>query len=139
MNNSFDIFDTIIGRLCYKGTEIFEIIENNKKLHNFKNNRILSENSSKTFDEIYNKLQIIYKDIDITEIKNYEIFLEKELSFPINKYLNIIKKNDLLISDMYLPKEIIFELINKHKTINNNIYVSISDKRDGTFWKKIKD
>lgn len=139
MINSYDIFDTIIGRLCFKGTEIFEIIENNKKLHNFKNNRILSENSSKTFDEIYNKLQIIYKDIDITEIKNYEIFLEKELSFPINKYLNIIKKNDLLISDMYLPKEIIFGLINKHKKINNNIYVSISDKRDETFWKEIKD
>lgn len=28
MINSFDIFDTIIGRLCYKGTEIFEIYEN---------------------------------------------------------------------------------------------------------------
>lgn len=139
MINSFDIFDTIIGRLCYKGTEIFEIIENNKKLQNFKINRISSEKSSKTFDEIYNKLQNIYKDIDINEIKNYELFLEKELSFPINKYLNNIKNDDLLVSDMYLPKEIIFELINKHRKINNNIYVSISDKKDETFWKKIKD
>lgn len=139
MINSYDIFDTIIGRLCYKGNEIFDIIENNKKIDNFKNNRILLEKSSKTFDEIYEKLQNIYKNINMKEIQNYEIFLEKELSFPINKYLNIIKKNDLLVSDMYLPKEIIFELINKHKKINNNIYVSISDKRDETFWKKIKD
>ena len=139
MYNSYDVFDTLIGRLCYKGTEVFEIIEKNKKIENFKNNRILSEKSSKTLDEIYNKLQNTYKDIDINEIKNYELFLEKELSFPINKYLNSVKNNDLLVSDMYLSKEIVLDLINKHKKINNNIYVSISDKKDGTFWKKIKD
>jgi FkbM family methyltransferase len=139
MINSYDIFDTIIGRLCYKGTEIFEIIEINKKISNFKNNRILSENKSKTFDEIYIKMQNIYKDINMEEIKKYEIFLEKELSFPINKYLNIIEKNDLLVSDMYLPMEIISNLINKHKIINNKIYVSISDKKNETFWIKMKD
>ena len=35
MYNSYDIFDTLIERLCYKGTEIFLIIEENKKNRKF--------------------------------------------------------------------------------------------------------
>lgn len=32
---SFDVFDTLVGRLCFEGHNIFDIIENKKCLSNF--------------------------------------------------------------------------------------------------------
>ena len=135
MFNTFDIFDTLIGRFCYKGEFIFDIIENKQKLTNFKEKRMRYEEQYKSFDTLYYHLQNEYPEIDINIIKQYELDLELEMSFPINKYLNLVDKNDLLISDMYLNEEQIRELLNKHRSIKNNIFVSYAGKRDNIIWK----
>jgi hypothetical protein len=41
--NSYDVFDTLIARICFKGHNIFEIIENISGLKDFKSNRIRCE------------------------------------------------------------------------------------------------
>lgn len=53
MINSYDVFDTLIGRLCYKGKEIFNIIEKTKNINDFALNRIKYEEYSKDFDDTY--------------------------------------------------------------------------------------
>lgn len=130
--NSYDVFDTIIGRLCYRGTEIFELIENIKKIKNFKNLRI--QNESESIDKTYSKLEKIL-NMNMEEIKELELNMEYDLSFPIKKYLNLIKDGDILVSDMYLSEEQIRKLINKHKHIDNKIYVSLGNKANQTFWR----
>jgi predicted HAD superfamily hydrolase len=121
MINSFDIFDTIVGRLCFTGLNLFEIIEKNLNIPNFKNIRQTCE--TKGIDDIYINVKNYYNDdsIDWEKIKQYELELEYELSFPINKYLNIVEQNDILVSDMYLEESIIRNMINKHKLLNNQI------------------
>ena len=104
--NSYDVFDTLIGRLCYESNLIFEIIQNKYNLDNFVNLRKKYEFETKNFEDTYSKLKNHYH-IDINIIKNYEIFLENDLSIPIYEYLNKINKDDLLISDMYLPHDIL--------------------------------
>ena len=104
--NSYDVFDTIIGRLCYTGHNIFQILENEYNIIDFKKNRIFYESLTKNFDKTYQELQNYYKK-DLSHIKEREIELEYELSFPIVKYLNKIKKKDILISDMYLAENTI--------------------------------
>ena len=61
--------------------------------------------------------------------------MEYELSFPIVKYLNKIKKKDILISDMYLAENTIKNMINKHKCIDNNLFVTYGGKSNNTIWK----
>ena len=71
---SFDIFDTLIKRNCYKPTDIFEIVEiqynqtnKNNKIQDFKNIRINAEKNARnknknsediTIDEIYDEINI---------------------------------------------------------------------------------
>jgi len=136
MINSFDVFDTIMGRLSFSGIELFEVIENKLKIPNFKNLRQQSE--TKGIDNIYLNLKKCYNDdlIDWDKVKELELELEYELSFPINKYLNLIESNDILVSDMYLEEEIIKKIINKHKLINNKLFVETGHKYDCSFWTK---
>lgn len=132
--NSYDVFDTIIGRLCYTGHNIFQILENEYNIIDFKKNRIFYESLTKNFDKTYQELQNYYKK-DLSHIKQREIELEYELSFPIVKYLNKIKKKDILISDMYLAENTIKNMINKHKCIDNNLFVTYGGKSNNTIWK----
>jgi len=134
MIRSHDIFDTLMGRLCYDGHDIFSIIEKIKNIENFRINRIKFENDTKDFNETYLLLEDYYKT-NMNDIKQLELDLEYELSFPIVKYLNHVKRDDILISDMYLNEEQIRKILNKHGEINNNLYVSYGGKRNNTIWK----
>ena len=53
MYNSYDVFDTLIGRLCYEGKNIFTIIEKTNNIEHFRENRIKYEQQTKNFDETY--------------------------------------------------------------------------------------
>lgn len=131
---SYDIFDTIIGRLCYHGKDIFDIIERKTKLKDFKEKRILFESTTKDFDETYKKLEIHY-NTNLNHIKEYEIKLEYEMSFPIVKYFDQIKDTDFLISDMYLYESSIKNMLWKYKKINNKMHISYADKKNNIIWK----
>lgn len=136
MINSYDIFDTLIGRICYNGKDIFSIIERLKNIKNFCYNRIKFESQSKDFDKTYILLENHYHK-NMSDIKQLELDLEYELSFPIVKYLNIVKKEDILVSDMYLNEEQIRKLLNKHINIDNKLYVTYGGKKNNTIWKDI--
>ena len=52
---------------------------------------------------------------------NYELDLEYDLSFHIYKYINMIKQEDILVSDMYLSNT--RNLRNKYFFYKKNIYI----------------
>lgn len=135
MFNSFDIFDTLMGRLCFSGTNIFKIIE---KKYNIKDFALIRQKcETKGIDVIYEGIKKHYSDLDIDwdRIKNYELELEYDLSFPINKYLEMIGPDDILVSDMYLEEPDIRKILLKHKLIENKLYVEPAHKSSGAFWK----
>ena len=69
MQKSYDIFDTLIGRLCYDGKEIFSIIEKQKNIPDFRNNRIKFESQTQDFDKTYLLLEKHY-NTDMSSAKN---------------------------------------------------------------------
>ena len=133
---SFDIFDTLVGRPFAQPSDLFMFLELeiNKlikpKLFDFYNARIKSESMAAraaegaeiTLDEIYAKVKEHY---DLSEektllIRNMEITLEKQLIRPLEgglDFWNIAlksKKPIICVSDMYLPYEVIAEILKKN-------------------------
>ncbi|NRT73687.1 HAD family hydrolase [Clostridium beijerinckii] len=135
---SFDIFDTLILRMVEKPTDIFRLvqIEYEKKYgplnFNYEEIRIESENEARKiaynnenrleihFDEIFEALINLLIDKEKIDIlKELELNLEKKFCVPNNymkKLFNECKKMGkkiLIVSDMYLDKDIILSLLDK--------------------------
>ena len=124
---SFDIFDTLLIRSVLKPEDIFTKIDEDHKFGtlNFKEYRInafikacqLYENETcqeVTFDQIYECIDSRFK-----EYKKFELEYESKCLFPNNSikeiydYCRKSKKTIILISDMYLPKNVISEILIK--------------------------
>lgn len=138
---SFDIFDTLITRKVLKPDDVFYKMNEISKNNNFYESRKTSEevarnklNKDVNIYEIYEQLQ---EDLNLTDeekihLLNEEINLEFELCVSRKEMLEIIKslkennKKILLISDMYLPKDIILKMIHKcgYENLYDEIYVS---------------
>jgi FkbM family methyltransferase len=133
--DSYDIFDTVIGRLCYKGIHIFKIIETLFEIPGFQSIRMSHEKD--TLDKTYHSMKpALPSGVELDAIKRKEIELEYAFSFPIYKYLNAVSPSDIFVSDMYLPKEVIQNMVMKHKDISSNfMHVSCGDKSSGNFWR----
>lgn len=131
--NSFDIFDTIIGRRC---SDIFEEIENTFPYPGFK--KLRESIYDIPIDEIYKKLEN-YIDKNICK-KLYEFEIETELknTYLIHPNYNKVKDGDILVSDMYYTKEIILKILKNTGFYKNvTIYVTPSGKYTGSIWNTI--
>lgn len=138
---SFDIFDTLLLRNVYKPTDIFKILEkevkDNYNINDFYNIRVNSEieargkilNGECNYNEIYN---IIENKIgkQALKIKKREIELEEEF-ITYNPFMKKIfdyalknKKQVLCISDMYLDKKDISNLLKKAGYLDVPLFVS---------------
>ncbi len=151
---SFDIFDTAIFRKVEKPSHIFRIIGNTKKHHDFENIRQEAERMTRKskVDEGYSgeiRIEDIYNTLDkYYGISNkwmaFEIELEKKLCIQnpwIYKLYNILKemgKEVVFTSDMYLPLDVIKEILEKNGYSNPKIYLSCeygTGKSDGGLYK----
>ena len=162
---SFDIFDTILTRLVECPIDIFSIveqylIENNYSGEGFAIARFESEKIARdyafktgkeeiTLENIYEQINLAYPKYQdfLDEAKRIEIFIEVNYCVPsidnlflINK---IIEKNKkiILVSDMYLDRESIIQMLNKmNVTSFDNLYLSselLATKNHGSIWKKV--
>lgn len=135
--NSFDLFDTLIFRSCYEPEKIFLIIEKRKGIKNF--TIIRQKLQENIFFNTYRSLQKHYNWTNkmTYEMMNYEISVEKEHIFPIWNMINKVKEDDIIVSDMYLPENVIKDILEKYN-LKNKLYLSYSGKYDGTIWNSIK-
>lgn len=149
---SFDIFDTLLKRDVPKPTDVFKIVERKTNEKNFYEKRkkaeILARNQNNnkeiTLDDIY-----AYYDGNRTDVlKESEINTEIELS-SINKDIqNIFQyalkhSNIILISDMYLSRDVIEQLLKKNGISGfKKLYISNEHgmtKADGLLFKYVCD
>lgn len=136
---SFDIFDTLISRNFPKPSNIFNILgrDNKNAESSFseqrimaeKEARIMSEKEEVTLPEIYKNIKTLSNKQDSELIQNEEE-LEITLSVAIknNKklldYCNDKHKKIIIISDMYLNKSVIKEILDKNEIKYYKLYVS---------------
>jgi len=141
---SFDVFDTCIFRPFKKPTDLFYIFSNELNLKGFINARIEAETISRLTTkkpnyeidiyDIYTQLsKMMPIKIDDAEI---EFELEKKFCYANEFILKVFKelkcngKKLIAISDMYLPKQVIEEILNKNGFIGfDKIFVSNEAKQ----------
>lgn len=127
---SFDIFDTLLMRRTLLPDDVFEIVERRLKErgqpnNHFRERRIFAEKSLKgcpTLDQIYGEMGKLYhisKDM-LSEYKALELETEDRVLVPRRRMVEIfhyalkLGKQVFLISDMYLPINVLEPLLKKH-------------------------
>ena len=128
---SFDIFDTLLVRQVLYPKDIFDVVQKSMKSSNeiiseFVDLRISSENElykegiNPTIYQIYDRIQEKVKCSDYLKNKylNQEIDTEKKFIKPRKSMLSFFnkikdKKKIYLISDMYLPSDILKEILSE--------------------------
>lgn len=114
---SFDVFDTLIGRLHYHPHSVFDLVEKKFPYPGFKSLRISSEiQSNGTLEDIYRNVKRLSGENDelINKLMEFEINIDSEYTFPILENINLIRDNDLLISDTYYNETHLKQLLEKN-------------------------
>ena len=148
---SFDIFDTLLIRPYVKPTDLFLHIEKLYKIKGFHKNRIMAEKLARgkyiDYEEI--TLNQIYEEIDdkYKRFKEIEIELEERIltihkeNKEIYDYALSLGKKIIIVSDMYLPKEVIEKILIKNNYTNYyKLYLSsdlMLTKASGNLYKYI--
>ncbi len=140
---SFDVFDTLIMRTVLYPRDIFSLAQQHS-YDGFSKDRIEAEQSfylkniNPTIKDIYEKLPLATMDAELA--LESEHLIAREEMCKVLKYAKDSGKEVYAVSDMYLPKEYIFEIFNDlNIDINaNNIIVSCDynvSKANGLFLK----
>ncbi len=154
---SFDIFDTLIYRKVEQPKDIFLIMSTEMRHNDFTNIRKKAENQAREamfankgtrevlLHDIYKVLEEKYGINPIWQ--NREIELELELSI-VNPYMHQVYdrlqkagKTIVLMSDMYLPKNVIEEMLRKNGYSGYNEFLLSNEcnlrKGDGSLQQKL--
>lgn len=139
--NSFDVFDTLIGRRYINNDIVFNSIEQISKVKNFAAERKAADDGNRSLLEIYKYLHQIglITEQQIYALKQLEILYEISNIFPIKENIDKVKHGDLLVSDMYMSGPDILSLVRSvglDKQVT--IYQSNGDKRTGKFWEEAR-
>lgn len=122
---SFDIFDTLILRKCGKPGMIFHLIDEiyagfaEQRATANSDARKLSDMEEITLDEIYSLLANVYGKEQAEKLKELEIKTELSQCVPNGEMLQYYNellsdgKRIFLISDMYLPSDVIRQILEK--------------------------
>lgn len=156
---SFDIFDTLIMRKVFMPQDIFKIVERrvDKEIGlkiEFTQARLRAEAKSNDnflmLDDIYKLMNFDLKVSDeiLDAIKNIELQVEKNYCVARKDMVDlynaiVLNKEVYLISDMYLPSEVIKDIL-QQCGISHIPHIWISgekkaNKKSGALWEKYKN
>ena len=129
---SFDIFDTLIMRPYVTPADLFRHMELLFEEDGFSEHRIKAERQARRKHQREITLNEIYEGLDgrYGHLKDKEIEMEISLSMPnapmveVYGYLRKKGKRAVLISDMYLPEEVIQKMLERCHIGYDGLYIS---------------
>lgn len=138
---SFDIFDTLLRRPYLRPEHLFDDLGQLLGVEDFPRQRRAAEaRARKTHSDKRDvSLTDIYAQLDMGAA--HEVFLEENVVYPRRdilpwlRYAKAFNKPVAAVSDMYLPKEVIARMLDRHGIHVDHLIVSAADnvaKSDGT-------
>lgn len=144
--NSFDLFDTLLVRRALHPHRVFEDVERALGAIGFVQARISAERALRErgvnfdLDDIY--LELVAGNTCSPEIaerlKSAEIEAEFDHAEPVRENLARVRENDLVVSDMYLPEDVLRRLL-RHIGLRQFVHIVVSSagKHFGTVWPQL--
>ena len=145
MLKTWDIFDTLIARRCVFPHIVFQIVERKSNIQGFTQVRMVAEKNVSSHGN-YNLINIYEEFKRLTKapenlcdaLKKLECDVELEQSIPITENIRQVKAGDVLISDMYLPEELLRRMLNKAGLLAPvEIVVTSGGKSSGRIWQQL--
>jgi hypothetical protein len=142
---SWDVFDTLIARRCVHPNGIFDLMGRSLG-DGFTVVRVDAESTARaakqdvSLYDIYDELQIVndWTSEERQHALDLEIRLEFENVIPISENLSRVRDGDIVVSDMYLPPDIIMALLRAAGLSKEvTIFVSNNGKGDGSMWRRL--
>lgn len=139
---SFDVFDTAVKRDVAKPKDVFALIETRLKseadpcTEHFYELRVEAERAARKANHGHEvTLEDVYRQITVSNARRHELMrLECQMEIEISRPNIPIKrvydacvqqgKKVLFISDMYLPSNVIYEILQKNGYDASHLYVS---------------
>ncbi len=141
---TFDIFDTLIARRCIHPHAVFDDVEIKRNVPGFAAARVKAEQSLEQNDysivDIYRELK---RDLALSEDAAdalLEAELQEELAnvVPIADNIARLTPDSVLITDMYLPPDVIRAMLSSAGVSDELPIVQTSHgKRTGTVWRTL--
>lgn len=144
--NSFDIFDTLLARRCITPDGIARELERRYGATGFAElrwateQRLLAEDRAFDIHDIYAAMVEAGQlgRADAYSLLNAEIEAEFDQAVPIVENIQRVRAGDLLISDMYLPRDIVRRLLQSVGLRQPvTIYLSNLGKHRGSAWQDL--
>lgn len=143
---TFDVFDTLIARRCHEPWRIFADLGEKAGIPNFVDHRRKAEarvaGRPYGLDDVYGELgTALGLDADVVEaLKRLEIELELDTAIPIAQNIAAVSDGDLLVSDMYLPADVIRGLLARAGFSREvGLVVTSAGKHRGWIWPKLAE
>lgn len=142
---SFDLFDTLVSRRCIEPKIVFEKMERQLGLTGFADARVRAEmavvNGHYTLQDIYDQLAVDHPSLaaKIDELQFVEIGLELQELFPIAENVARVSPGDLIVSDMYLPHQILDIVVREILGLKDVcLFVTTQGKARGEIWSPLQ-
>ena len=143
--STWDVFDTLLARFV-DVKEIFDLVEARNPGSNFVQQRLSAQHDLDRIGKPYVIFEIydamIQKGLSPKLAQKFlrdEISAERENLFPIRRNVLRVDPEDLIVSDMYLPPELIDSLLFEIGDMAENLPLVASNwgKATGTIWQEL--
>ncbi|RYE61714.1 MAG: hypothetical protein EOO82_01310, partial [Oxalobacteraceae bacterium] len=141
---SFDLFDTLVARRCYEPLAVFRSLEVKSGIANFAERRHAVEMSifgrrAYGIDDIYDLLvaEAFLTRKQANVIRLMELEEEWANLFPIAELVANVNPNDIIISDMYLPRTFVQRVLKEKCGLDNTLYLTNYGKHLRQIWPHI--
>jgi hypothetical protein len=144
--NTFDVFDTLIARRCVEPRRVLEELETRANRPGLAQARLAADRALGALGRPWS-LSDIWQQVAATcgldpqttqRLLALEVQLEHAQVIPIVENLSLVRDGDLLVSDTYLPADIVMSLLHKaglDKVVG--LVVSNDGKYTGSIWPQL--
>ncbi|MBV8925253.1 MAG: hypothetical protein JOZ74_07760 [Bradyrhizobium sp.] len=146
MVNSWDVFDTLVSRFFVDPIDVLRLVEQRAQEADFLKRRLQAQadldhvGAPYVIHDIYRRLVAsgMEKPRALTML-GLELAIERELLFPIRAIVEMVEPGDIILSDMYLPDEVVFDLVRELCGLDElrPIVRSNWGKASGTIWPQV--
>jgi predicted HAD superfamily hydrolase len=146
MVNSWDVFDTLVSRFFVDPIDALRLVEQRAQEPDFVKRRLQAQadldrvGAPYVVYDIYRRM--IANGMEKTRalsLLSLELAIERELLFPIRAIVEMVEPGDIILSDMYLPDDFIFDVVRDLCGLDElrPIVRSNWGKASGTIWPEV--